>query len=57
MLKTNISQKGKVMTLFVVLTFAVAGLAAIAFLSEPFVVVAQQAQDMTQILVSSQTVQ
>jgi hypothetical protein len=41
MLKTNISQKGKGMALFVVLTFAVAGLAAITFLSEPFVVVAQ----------------
>jgi hypothetical protein len=41
MLKTNMSQKGKVMALFVVLTFAVAGLSAITFLSESFVVVAQ----------------
>jgi hypothetical protein len=42
MLKTNISQKGKDMALFVVLTFAVAGLAAITFLSESFVVVVAQ---------------
>jgi hypothetical protein len=37
-LKTNISQKGKVVALFVVITFAVAGLAAVTFLSESFVV-------------------
>ena len=36
MFKTNISQKGKVLALFVVLTFAVAGLTAVTFLSEPF---------------------
>lgn len=41
MLKTNMYQKGKVMALFVVLTFAVAILTAVTFLSEPFVVVAQ----------------
>ena len=57
MLKTNMSQKGKVVALFVVLTFAVAGLVAIIFLSESFVVVAQQAPEMTQIIVSSQTLQ
>ena len=38
MFKTNKSQKGKVLALFVVLTFAVAGLAAVTFLSEPFAV-------------------
>jgi hypothetical protein len=41
MLKTNMSQKGKAVSFFVVLTFTVAGLAALTFLSEPFVVVAQ----------------
>jgi len=39
--KINISQKGKVMALFVVLTFAIAILTAVTFLSESFVVVAQ----------------
>jgi hypothetical protein len=38
MLKTNISQKVAVVALFVVLTFAVAGLTAVTFLSESFVV-------------------
>ena len=38
MFKTNISQKGKAMALFVVLTFVVAGLTAVTFLSEPFAV-------------------
>jgi hypothetical protein len=38
MFKTNKSQKGKVLALFVVLTFAAAGLAAVTFLSEPFAV-------------------
>jgi hypothetical protein len=37
-LKTNISQKGKVVALFVVITFAVAGLTGVTFLSESFVV-------------------
>ncbi len=37
MFKTNISQKGKAVALFVVLTFVVAGLTAVTFLSEPFV--------------------
>ena len=36
MFKTNISQKGKAVALFVVLTFVVAGLTAVTFLSEPF---------------------
>ena len=36
MFKTNISQKGKAGALFVVLTFVVAGLTAVTFLSEPF---------------------
>jgi hypothetical protein len=40
--KINMSQKGKVMALFVVLTFAVAILTAVTFLSEPFVVVVAQ---------------
>ena len=40
--KINMSQKGKVMALFVVLTFAVAILTAITFLSESFVVVVAQ---------------
>ena len=38
MLKTNISQKVAVVALFVVITFAVAGLTAVTFLSESFVV-------------------
>ena len=38
MLKTNISQKVAVVALFVVLTFAVAGLTAVTFLSESSVV-------------------
>ena len=38
MFKTNISQKGKVVALFVVLTFTVAGLTAVTFLSDSFVV-------------------
>ncbi len=38
MFNTNISPKGKAMTLFVVLTFAVAGLTAVTFISEPFAV-------------------
>ena len=38
MLKTNISQKVAVVALFVVLTFAVAGLTAVTLLSESFVV-------------------
>jgi hypothetical protein len=41
MLKINISQKGKVLALFAVLTFAVAGFTAVTFHSESFVVVAQ----------------
>jgi hypothetical protein len=36
MFKTNIPQKGKAVALFVVLTFVVAGLSAVTFLSEPF---------------------
>jgi hypothetical protein len=40
--KINIFQKGKVMALFVVLTFAVAILTAVTFLSESFVVVVAQ---------------
>ena len=35
MFKTNKSQKGKAVALFVVLTFVVAGLTAVTFLSEP----------------------
>ena len=36
MYKTNIYQKGKTVALFAVLTFVVAGLTAVTFLSEPF---------------------
>ncbi len=45
MLKTNISQKGKVVALFVVLTFAVAILTAVTFLSESFVVAQSPGND------------
>jgi hypothetical protein len=38
MFKTNISQKGKAVALFVALTFVVAGLTAVTFLSEPFAI-------------------
>ena len=38
MMKTNISQKVTAMALFVVLTFTVAGLTAVTYLSESFVV-------------------
>ena len=43
--KTNISQKGKVVALFVVLTFAVAGLTAVTFLSDSFVVAQSPGND------------
>ena len=36
MFKTNKSQKGKAMALFIVLAFAAAGLTAVTFISEPF---------------------
>jgi hypothetical protein len=42
MINTNISQKGKAVALFVVLAFALAGLTAVTFLSDPSVVVVAQ---------------
>ena len=55
MFKTNISQKGKAVALFVVLAFVVAGLTAVTFLSEPSALA--QSPGMTQMIVLGQTLQ
>jgi hypothetical protein len=47
MFETIISQKGKAVAMFVLLAFAVAGLTAVTFLSESFVV--HKAVEMFQI--------